>query len=98
MAAAVAGGGGIAGWCLARQGRGRAPGLAVAGGLGATFVRLMPMLVALGWVMSRPEGVGPERADLLLVFFYLLMLATDILLNMMGGPEPPPDRRPTTSN
>lgn len=92
LAAAVAGGGAVAGWLVAGWGWGKSAGTAVAGGLGATLVRLFPVLVALGWLMSREEGMAPGRPDLLLVFFYLLLLATDVLLNMIGGRETLPDR------
>ena len=98
LAAGVAGGGAIAGWLVARWGRGKAAGLAVAGGLAATLMRLFPVLVALGWVVSRNEGVGEGRADILLVFFYLALLATDVLLNIIGGAETRPSRSGTTPN
>ncbi len=98
FAAGMAGLAAVAGWCMGRWGRGRAAGLAVAGGLAATLVRLLPVLVALGWILTHREGVGAGRADMLLVVFYLVLLATDVLLNMMGGHEPPLDRRGTTSN
>lgn len=98
MAAGVTGAGSLAGWFVARWGRGKSAGLAVASGLGATLVRLFPVLIALGWLVSREEGMGPGRPDLLLVIFYLLMLATDVLLNMIEGPESPLGRRGTTSN
>jgi hypothetical protein len=84
LAAGVTGGAAVAGWAAARWGRGRDAGLAVAGGLGATVVRLLPVLVVLGWIVSREEGMDRDRAGALLVVFYLLMLATDILLNMMN--------------
>jgi hypothetical protein len=98
LAAGVAGSGSIAGWIVARWGRGKNAGLAVAGSLGATLVRLFPVLIALGWIMSREEGAGGVRADVLLVVFYLLLLATDIVLNMIGGSETPPSRSGTLPN
>ena len=98
MAAVVAGVAALAGWFVARWGRGKSAGLAVAGGLGATLVRLFPVLIALGWLVSREEGMGPGRPDLLLVIFYLLMLATDVLLNMIGAPETMPARGGATPN
>ena len=70
----------------------------VAGGLAATLMRLFPVLVALGWVVSRNEGVGEGRADILLVFFYLALLATDVLLSIIGGAETRQSRRRTTPN
>lgn len=97
-AAAVAGGAAVAGWCVARLGHGRAAGLAVAGGLGATLVRLLPVLAALGWITSREQGTGADRSGALLVIFYLVLLATDVLLNMIGGGNPDSARRSKTMN
>ncbi len=98
FAAGMAGLAAVSGWCMGRWGRGRPAGLAVAGGLAATLVRLLPVLAALGWILTHREGVGAGRADMLLVIFYLVLLATDVLLNIFGGPEPPRDRGGTTSN
>ncbi len=98
LTAAVTGTGAIGGWLAARLGRGKAPGLAVAGGLGATLVRLFPVLIALGWVTSREEGMGADRAGELLVFFYLLLLACDVVLNMIGTSRTRPGRSSMTEN
>ena len=81
FAAAVAGSGAVAGWIVARQGRGGPAGVAVAGGLAATMVRMFPLLVALVWLVGRDQSSWEGVAGGLLVAFHLVLLATDIGLN-----------------
>lgn len=87
FAAAVAGGGALAGWVVTWLSRGRGPGVAVAGGMGATLVRLGPMLVALGWISTVDPGLRSAGAGELLVLFYLPLLAVDIGLIVLTGPR-----------
>lgn len=84
FAAAVAGGGAVAGWIVARQGRGGPAGVAVAGGLAATLVRMFPLLVALAWLVGRDQSSWEGVAGGLLVAFHLALLATDIGLNSLA--------------
>ena len=84
FAAAVAGGGAVAGWIVARQGRGGPVGVAVAGGLAATLVRMFPLLVALAWLFGRDQSSWEGVAGGLLVAFHLVLLATDIGLNSLA--------------
>jgi hypothetical protein len=81
FAAAVAGGGAVTGWIVARQGRGGPAAVAVAGGLAATLVRMFPLLVALAWLVGRDQSSWEGVAGGLLVAFHLVLLATDIGLN-----------------
>ena len=81
FAAAVAGGGAVAGWIVAQPGRGGPAGVAVAGGLAATMVRMFPLLVALAWLVGRDQSSWEGVAGGLLVAFHLVLLATDIGLN-----------------
>jgi len=81
FAAAVAGSGAVAGWIVARQGRGGPAAVAVAGGLAATMVRMFPLLVALAWLVGRDQSSWEGVAGGLLVAFHLVLLATDIGLN-----------------
>jgi len=85
FAAAVAGGGALTGWAVTCMSRGRAPALAAAGGMGATLVRLGPMLVALGWISAVDAGLRSAGAGELLVLFYLPLLAVDIGLVLFCG-------------
>lgn len=86
FAASVAGGGALAGWFASRSSRGRAAATAMAGGLGATLLRLGPMLAALGWITSQGGELKDAGAGGLLVIFYLPLLAADILLTLLTGP------------
>jgi hypothetical protein len=85
FAAAVAGGGALVGWAVTWLSRGREPAVAVAGGMGATLVRLGPMLVALGWISVVDPGLKAAGAGELLVLFYLPLLAVDIGLIVLAG-------------
>jgi len=86
LAASVAGGGALAGWFASRLSRGKAAATAMAGGLGATLLRLGPMLAALGWITSQGGELKDAGAGGLLVAFYLPLLAADILLTLLAGP------------
>jgi len=89
FAAAVAGSGAVTGWLVARQGRGRTASVAVAGGLAAIVVRMVPMLVALGWLVGRGRGSWEGVAGGLLVAFHLILLGTDMVLHSAAGWRPP---------
>ncbi|MBM4022558.1 MAG: hypothetical protein FJ284_10045 [Planctomycetes bacterium] len=88
FAAAVTGSGSIAGWLVARQARGQPAAVAVAGGLAATVVRMLPMLVALGWLVGQDEAPWARTAGGLLVAFHLILLVADMALHAMLGREP----------
>lgn len=101
FAAAVAGGGAVTGWIVARQGRGGPAATAVAGGLAATLARLLPLLVALAWLTGRDQSSWEGAAAGLLVVFHLVMLLTDMLLNSWadrraGRTSGSPETRPST--
>lgn len=83
FAAVVAGGGAVTGWIVARQGRGGAAAVAVAGGLAATLVRMLPLLVALAWLVGRDQSSWAGAAGGLLVAFHLVLLVTDMVLNSL---------------
>ncbi len=87
LAAAVAGGGALSGWFVSCWTRGRAAGVATAGGLSATLLRLGPMLAALAWISSQEGGLRSAGAAEFLVAFYLPLLATDIVLTLLVGPR-----------
>jgi hypothetical protein len=84
FAAVVAGGGAVTGWIVARQGRGRPAAVAVAGGLAATLVRLLPLLVALAWLAGHDQSSWAGAAGGLLVAFHLVLLVADMLLNSLA--------------
>jgi hypothetical protein len=84
FAAAVAGGGAVTGWIVARQGRGGPAAVAVAGGLAATLVRMLPLLVALAWLVGRDQSSWAGAAGGLLVAFHLVLLVTDLVLNSVA--------------
>ncbi|MFM7138194.1 MAG: hypothetical protein ACKO1M_14170 [Planctomycetota bacterium] len=84
FAAAVAGGGAVTGWIVSRQGRGRPAAVAVAGGLAATLVRLLPLLAALAWLVGRDQSSWAGTAGGLLVAFHLVLLVTDMVLNSLA--------------
>jgi hypothetical protein len=84
FAAAVAGGGAVMGWVVARQGRGGPAAVAVARGLAATLVRMLPLLVALAWLVGRDQSSWERAAGGLLVVFHLALLAADMVLNSLA--------------
>jgi hypothetical protein len=84
FAAAVAGGGAVTGWIVARQGRGGPAAVAVAGGLAATLVRMLPLLVALAWLVGRDQSSWTGAAGGLLVAFHLVLLVADMVLNSLA--------------
>jgi hypothetical protein len=84
FAAAVAGGGAVAGWIVARQGRGGPAAVAVAGGLAATLVRMLPLLIALAWLVGRDQASWEATAGGLLVAFHLVLLGADMVLNSLA--------------
>lgn len=85
FAAAVTAVGGIGGWLAARRPAAN-PAAAVAAGLGATALRLIPPLAALAWLSDRGAPLREAGAGGLLVVFYLVLLATAILLHIMVAP------------
>jgi hypothetical protein len=100
FAAAVAGGGAVTGWIVARRGTGGPAAVAVAGGLAATLVRMLPLLVALAWLIGGESVPWKQTAAGLLVAFHLVLLAADIGLHAMLDPKPAgaagdPKNRPT---
>ena len=100
FAAAVAGGGAVTGWIVARQGRGGPAAVAVAGGLAATLVRMLPLLVALAWLVGRDQSSWTGAAGGLLVAFHLVLLVADMVLNSLadrwvGRGSQTPETRPS---
>lgn len=100
FAAAVAGGGAVTGWIVARQGRGGPAAVAVAGGLAATLVRMLPLLVALAWLVGRDQSSWAGTAGGLLVAFHLVLLVADMVLNSLadrwvGRGSQAPETRPS---
>jgi hypothetical protein len=89
FAAAIAAVGGLGGWLAARLPAAN-PALAVAYGLGATALRIMPPLVGLAWLSDRGTPLREAGAGGLLVGFYLVLLVTGILLHIMVAPRPVP--------
>lgn len=94
-AAAICLPGALAAWIVARRQAG-GPAGAVASSLGAILLRIIPPLVALGWISAGRRTADSSAAGGLLVVFYLSLLAIDILLHMMGasrrrGLPTPPD-------
>lgn len=88
FAALVTGSGAVTGWLVAREGRGRPAAVAVAGGLAATLVRMVPMLVALAWLVGRDQDSWEGAAAGLLVAFHIVLLVTDMLLHSAAGRRP----------
>ena len=88
LAAATTGTGAIGGWLVSRWSRGRAAGTAVAGGLGATFVRTMPPLVALAWVTTSEGAARDAGAAGLIVAFYLTLLAVQLFVTIIEARKP----------
>ncbi len=98
FAAAVSGSAALAGWCVNRWSRGKGPGTAMAGGLGATLMRLAPMLAALVWLSTQEGGIRAAGAAGWLVAFYLPLLAVDIALTFLTGPRGRPNGGANTAN
>lgn len=91
FAATIAGFAAVSGWIVGRWSRGRRPATAMAGGLGSTFVRLAPLLAALGWVTVQESGLRDAGAAGWLVAFYLPLLGADILLTLLASPRGRPN-------
>lgn len=87
IASAVTGTGSLAGWLVARFSRTRSPGVMASGGLAATTLRLLPPLVALGWISALEPELAKAGAGGLLVGFYLTMLVVAILLHVLETRE-----------
>ena len=100
FASVVAGGGAVTGWIVARQGRGGPAAVAVASGLAATLVRMLPLLVALAWLVGRDKSSWAGAAGGLLVAFHIILLASDMVLNSVAdrwggrGSQGPENRSP----
>jgi hypothetical protein len=97
FAAAVCGGGAVAGWLISRWPC-RTPATKVAAGLGAMVFRLAAPLVALAWLQTGGRALHASGADHLLVGFYLALLATDILLNILLAEKRTASRGATLPN
>jgi len=93
LAASTTACGSLVGWLVARWGRDRGAGTAVAAGLGATLLRIAPPLAALAWLGGPGLPLRDAGAGSVLVAFYLLLLAVDIVLHIMV----PRDRSPRTT-
>ncbi len=91
FAATITGFASVSGWIVGRWSRGRGPATAMAGGLGSMFVRLAPMLAALGWVTVQATRLRDAGAAGWLVAFYLPLLAADILLTLVAAPRGRPN-------
>ena len=91
FATAITAFGGLGGWLAART-PATNPAMAVAAGLGATALRLLPPLAGLAWLTERGADLREAGAGGLLVGFYLVLLATAILLHIMVAPVPPSRR------
>lgn len=85
FAAAVTAVGSLCGWLAARRPAPN-PAAALAAGLGATALRLIPPLAALAWLSDRGSTLREAGAGGLVVVFYLVLLATAILLHIMVAP------------
>jgi hypothetical protein len=96
--ASVSGFAALSGWFVSRWSRGKGPAAAMAGGVGATVMRLAPMLAALGWWSAQEGGVQAGGNAGLLVAFYLPLLAADILLTLLTGPRGPWNRGANAAN
>jgi len=83
LAASTTAFGSLVGWLVARWGRNRNAGTAVAAGLGATLLRIAPPLAALAWLGGPGRPLRDAGAGGVLVAFYLLLLAVDIVLHIM---------------
>lgn len=83
LAASTTACGSLVGWLVARWGRDRNAGTAVAAGLGATLLRIAPPLAALAWLGGPGRPLRDAGAGSVLVAFYLLLLAVDIVLHIM---------------
>lgn len=76
--------GAVLGWVLGRLPT-KDPARAVANSLASVTLRILPPLVALGWLSSTGQSLREAGAGGLLVAFYLALLATDLLLHVAGG-------------
>ena len=83
LAAAITGGGSLAGWFVARLSRRHGPGMAAAGGLAATALRLLPALAALAWLKTSQPAMGEAGLGGLLAGFFLAMLCVGIVLHLI---------------
>ncbi|MFM8413870.1 MAG: hypothetical protein ACKOCX_04010 [Planctomycetota bacterium] len=88
LAATTTGAGALGGWLVSRWSRGQPAGTAVAGGLGATFVRTTPPLVALAWVTTSGGALLRAGAAGLIVAFYLALLATQLFVTIIEARKP----------
>ena len=84
FAAAVAGGGNLAGWLFARRAA-ASPASAIGGALAATILRILPPLAGLAWLGAGGQDLRRAGADGLLVGFYLALLATAVFLDIIAG-------------
>ncbi len=98
FAAVVSGTAALAGWIVSRWSRGKGPATAMAGGLGATLMRLAPMLAALAWLSTQEGGIRDAGAAGWLVAFYLPLLAADIVLTFLTGPRGRPNGGANAAN
>ncbi len=87
IASTVTGTGAIAGWLVARCTRRGNPAAVASGGLAATALRLLPPLLALGWISAAEPELAQAGAGGLLVAFYLTMLVVAILLHLLETRE-----------
>ena len=87
IASAVTGTGTLAGWLVARFSRTRRPTAMASGGLAATTLRMLPSLLALGWISALEPDLAKAGAGGLLVGFYLTMLVVAILLHALETGE-----------
>jgi len=87
FASAITAVGSLGGWLAARVPPAN-PAMALAGGLGATALRIIPPLAGLAWLAGRGAPLREAGAGGLLVGFYLALLATAILLHIMVAPVP----------
>ena len=85
FAATITGTGSLAGWLVARWSRGKSAGIAAAGGLAATGLRLLPPMLALAWLTAAKPPPEKAGAGGLLVGFYLSMLMLAIVLHILEG-------------
>lgn len=82
FAAAVCALGFLAAWAVGRSRRGTPAGR-VAAALAAMSLRLMPALVALGWLQTAGGALAAEGAGGYLVIFYLAALAAEVIRTIM---------------
>lgn len=90
LAAAVTGAGAILGWLTGRIRPKKGPFGSVAAPLAAMVVRLVPGLVALGWVTTSGGDLRQAGAAGLLVEFHLAMLVCSTTLEAIDRRKGPP--------